>query len=285
MSGLPLIGISSCVRVVEDRPYHTVGQKYIAGLMDGCGALPVLIPAFGTPEDGIAGGLDLPDLVGRLDGLMLTGSPSNVEPHHYGGPAAYEGCMADPSRDATTLPLIREALHQGLPLFAICRGLQELNVALGGSLHQKLWEVPGREDHRMLKDVSEDQRYAPRHTVAFTPGGLLADMARRLGLDPSAVPVNTLHGQAVDRLADGLTLEAVAPDGTVEAVRVTSAPAVGLDRVDSFALAVQWHPEWKVRDYPFYAALFEAFGAAAQGRLSDRQAGRLQRAATAAAAE
>jgi len=285
MSGLPLIGISSCVRLVEDRPYHTVGQKYIAGLMEGCSALPVMIPAFGLPADGIAGGLDLPGLVGRLDGLMLTGSPSNVEPHHYGGPAAYEGCKADPARDATTLPLIREALRQGLPLFAICRGLQELNVALGGTLHQKLWEVQGREDHRMLKDVSEDERYAPRHTIACAPDGLLAGMAQRLGLDPESVPVNTLHGQAVDRLADGLTLEAVAPDGTIEAARVTAAPAIGLDRVDSFALAVQWHPEWKVRDYPFYAALFEAFGVAAQARLTDRQAGRLRRTTTAAAAE
>lgn len=284
MADLPLIGVSACVRRIDDRACHTVAEKYITGLQHGCGGLPLLIPAAGTAPDGLAGGLDLAALAGRLDGLMLTGSPSNIDPHHYDGPAAAAGCARDPHRDATTLPLIREALRQRLPIFAICRGLQELNVALGGTLVQQLWTVPGRQDHRMLRDVPPSVRYAPRHTVACTAGGLLATLAADLGLDPAAVPVNSLHGQAVDRLAAGLALEAVAPDGTIEAVRVIAAPAIGLATVDSFALAVQWHPEWQVPDNPFHAALFGAFGAAARQRLRDRQAGRLPPAATAPAA-
>ena len=272
MRDRPLIGIPCCVRSFDDRSYHMVGEKYLIGLMQGTGGLPILIPAL-IPICGDAEKtrekreFDLPLMVAKLDGLFLTGSPSNIDPAYYEPKGvAYEGSLADRQRDATTLPLIAEALRQSVPIFAVCRGMQELNVALGGSLHQKLWEVPERNDHRMPQEGSEDERYAPRHTIACAPEGMLAGIAKKLGLDPKEIPVNSLHGQGIDRIGDGLFIEAVAMDGTCEAVRVVAAPGLGLDSVNSFALGVQWHPEYKVLETPFYAALFQAFQAAIKMR-------------------
>ena len=181
---------------------------------------------------------------------MVTGSPSNVDPSHYGGPAPREGNEADPARDATTLPLIRQAIARGLPLLCICRGLQELNVALGGSLHQHVHELPGRLDHRSDKSKALPDRYGPAHPIRLTPGGRL----QALFDGATRIDVNSLHGQGIDRLADRLKVEALAEDGTVEAVSI---------RTTRFALAVQWHPEWQVLENPWSRRLFAAFGAAA----------------------
>ena len=197
-------------------------------------------------------------MLDQLDGLLITGSPSNLEPHHYGGPAAGAVGPSDPARDATTLPLIRQALARGVPLLAICRGLQELNVALGGTLHQEVHELPGRLDHRSDKTVAAEQRYAPAHEVSLTAGGMLQAL---LG-GAARIEVNSLHGQAIDRLAPGLVVEARAPDGTIEAVAVRAAAA--------FALAVQWHPEWRVLDNPVSRRLYAAFGAACRARAQAR---------------
>ena len=230
------------------------------------GALPVLIPAFG-PELGddrtMTEALDR--LLITLDGVLLTGSPSNVEPHHY-GKEKLPDVAHDPARDATTLPLIRHAVDGGVPLFAICRGLQEVNVALGGSLHQFVHEVEGRSDHRSPRSPDADVNYAPAHDIDIRQGGLL----HRL-LGERRLRVNSLHAQGVDGLAPRAQIEATAEDGQVEAFSVPDAPG--------FALAVQWHPEYKPLDNPASMKLFDAFAAACRMRASARLGSPLRAAA------
>jgi len=255
----PVIGIPACVREINELPFHTVSDRYVAGVIGGMEGLPVLIPAAGHATD-------MTSLVGCLDGLLLTGSPSNVEPHHYGGEPSREGTLHDPRRDATNLPLIRAALAAAVPVFAICRGHQELNVALGGTLHQLVHEVPGRLDHRGNREVPRQHRYEPRHLVRLTPGGLIARLA-----GAAEIMVNSLHAQAIDRLADGLVVEGVAEDGTIEAVRVKDAPA--------FALGVQWHPEARLDACAVSRGLFEVFRDAARAHAVRRLAPAAGRAA------
>jgi putative glutamine amidotransferase len=248
----PIIGIPACLVARDGFGFHQVGAKYVDSVIDGAGGLPLLIPALGSRLD--------PDLVlDGLDGLLLSGSPSNVEPHHYGGPPAPPAGAKDPERDATTLPLIRRAIARAVPLLAICRGVQELNVALGGSLHQAVHEVPGRLDHRSDKTVAPQERYRLAHEVVLTPDGMLQELLGGV----ERIDVNSLHGQAIDRLAPGLVVEARAPDGTIEAVRVAGAPG--------FVLGVQWHPEWRVLEHPISRRLFAAFGAACRARADARR--------------
>jgi putative glutamine amidotransferase len=246
----PLIGIVADRRMLGHHPFHVVGEKYINAVALGADGLPLLIPSLGDV-------LLTDQLLDALDGLLLTGSPSNVEPHHYSGPAFEPGTLLDPARDATALPLIRHVLREGVPLLAICRGFQELNVALGGTLWQKIHEVPGHADHREDPQTELDVQYGPSHEVELTPGGWLHRYA-----GSTRIKVNSLHSQGVRQLAPGLVVEARAPDGLIEAFRVQDAP--------SFALAVQWHPEWKFQDNPFSRALFAAFGEAARARASRR---------------
>jgi putative glutamine amidotransferase len=227
-------------------PYHVVGDKYARAVLDAAGGLPLLIPA-------LAEELGLDELLARLDGVMFTGSHSNVEPHHYSGPPSEPGTLHDPARDATTLPLIRKAVASGVPVLGICRGFQEINVAFGGTLHQKVHEVEGRHDHREDTSLELDVQYGPAHEVVLERGGSLQALT---GQD--RIQVNSLHSQGVDRLGPGLAVEARALDGLVEAFRV--------EHAKSFAVAVQWHPEWKAMSNPFSRALFAAFGAAARER-------------------
>lgn len=248
----PLIGIPCCARMLGEHPFHVTGDKYIRAVSGGAGGLPLLIPALG-------GEIDIAELIARLDGLLITGSRSNVEPHLYSGPASAPGTLHDPARDDTTLPLIRAALAAGVPLFGICRGIQELNVAMGGTLHQKVHEVPGFNDHREDETGDLDVQYGKSHGVRLTEGGLLARLTGR-----SEIRVNSLHSQGIDRLAPGLAVEATAPDGLVEAVSAIGTPA--------FALAVQWHPEWKYWEDEASSAMLAAFGAAAQERRRNRAA-------------
>ncbi|MDX2101884.1 MAG: gamma-glutamyl-gamma-aminobutyrate hydrolase family protein [Alphaproteobacteria bacterium] len=252
----PLIGITGCTHPVDDtadaRVQHTVGDKYITGVINGADGAPVLLPAMGPAF--------IADWLERLDGILVTGAISNVEPHHYDGPPSAPGTPHDPARDATTLPLIRQAIAAGVPILCICRGHQELNVALGGSLHQEVHAVPGRFDHRAPTDQPGwEAKYRPMHSVTLSADGVLR---RWIGQDE--VMVNSLHWQGIDRLADGLSVEAVAPDGQIEAVRVTAA--------SSFAIGVQWHPEFKVREDQASLALFQAFGQAARARATARRA-------------
>lgn len=246
MSRFPLIGIPADRRLYGNHYFHMAGEKYIEAVASGARALPLLIPALGS-------GVDLASLLAGCDGLLLTGSPSNVEPHHYRGPASEPGTLHDPDRDATTLPLIPLAIAAGVPILAICRGFQELNVAFGGTLCQRLHEVNGFIDHREDETTSLDVQYGPAHEVLLEPGGLLQKIA---GLDQ--LMVNSLHWQGIETLGKGLLVEARAPDGVIEAVRVADSPA--------FALGVQWHPEWQFAKNPFSSALFAAFGEASRKR-------------------
>lgn len=246
MAARPLIGIPADRRMVGAHPYHMVGEKYARAVMDAAEAAPLLIPS-------LAEELRLDELLERLDGLLFTGSPSNVEPHHYDGPPSAPGTLHDPARDATTLPLIRSAVERGVPVFGICRGFQEMNVAFGGTLHQRLHEVPGYLDHRDDETQPLEVQYGPAHEVTLEPGGTLRAIAAN-----DRITVNSLHSQGIERLGEPLAVEARAPDGVIEAFRVTAAR--------SFALAVQWHPEWGVMKNPFSRALFAAFGRAAVER-------------------
>ncbi|MBS0578863.1 MAG: gamma-glutamyl-gamma-aminobutyrate hydrolase family protein [Proteobacteria bacterium] len=248
--GRPLIGIPADRRMVGPHPFHMVGEKYARAVIDAAGAMPLIIPS-------LAEELGFEELLQRIDGLLFTGSPSNVEPRLYEGPPSDPGTLHDPARDATTLPLIRRAVAAGIPVLGICRGFQEMNVAFGGTLHQKLHEVPGHLDHRDDTSQPLDVQYAPAHEVTLEEGGLLR------GLSPQPrITVNSLHNQGIDRLGAALAVEARAPDGVIEAFRVREARG--------FAVAVQWHPEWKVMDSPFSRALFAAFGQASRERAQSK---------------
>jgi len=240
----PLIALPACVRQIGINPFHVVGDKYIRAVSDAAGGYPLVLPALG-------GALDRGDTLARIDGLLFTGSPSNVEPHIYGGSPSVPGTDHDPARDATTLPLIRDAIDLGMPVLCICRGIQELNVAFGGTLHQLIHDVPGRLDHREDKSAPRDVQYGPAHEIDISAGGILASL-----WPERTVSVNSLHSQGIDKPAARLAVEATAPDGQIEAVRVVEATG--------FALGIQWHPEWRVTENPFSMAIFEAFGAAAR---------------------
>src|SRR5438552_18121329 len=164
MSRLPLIGIPADRRLYGKHIFHMVGEKYIDAIARGADAVPLLVPALGEQ-------LDAASLLEACDGLLLTGSASNVEPQHYGGPASKPGTLHDPDRDATTIPLIRRAIAAGLPVLAICRGFQEMSVAYGGTLYQRLHEVPGYNDHREDETLPRESQYAPVHEVLLEPGG------------------------------------------------------------------------------------------------------------------
>ncbi len=240
--GKPIIGIPCDHRLIGAHPFHAVGEKYIVAVRDGAGALPVLLPVLETP-------VEIDEIADTVDGILLTGSPSNVAPRLYGGPNPREGVLQDERRDATTLPLIKTIVERGVPLLAVCRGFQELNVAYGGTLHQHVQEVPGRFDHREDKNQPLDVQYGPAHDVHLTPGGRLEMLA-----GTRTIKVNSLHSQGIDKIGPGLAVEAVAPDGQIEAVRVREAK--------TFAFGVQWHPEWRFFESDFSKALFAAFGAA-----------------------
>jgi putative glutamine amidotransferase len=247
----PVIGVICCARADGDHVFHAVSEKYILAAVDGVGGLPLLVPAVG---DRIAA----EETVARIDGLLVPGSPSDIEPQHYGGAPPAPERKHDPKRDATSLPLLRAAVRADLPVLAICRGIQELNVALGGSLHQRLHEMPGRLDHRAPKGEL-DVRYAhAAHAVCLTPGGYFAGLG---GI--ATLVVNSLHHQGIDRLAPGLVVEATAPDGQIEAVRQPQA---------RFVVGVQWHPEHRHAEEPFSRALFAAFGEACRAHARRRRA-------------
>lgn len=246
----PLVGISCCTDRSGLHPFHIVGEKYILGVTRGAEATALLIPALGEE-------LEIAEVLAQLDGVVFTGSPSNVEPEHYSGTPSVPGTLHDPQRDATTLPLIRAAVAAGVPLLGICRGFQEMNVAFGGTLHQRLHEVGGFIEHREDKSQTLEEQYGPSHSIQIDPGGLLYEIA-----GCSSAQVNSLHTQRVDRLAPGLRPEATAPDGLIEAFSVSQA--------DNFALGVQWHPEWKVTENPFYLSIFRAFGNACRARAAKR---------------
>jgi putative glutamine amidotransferase len=246
----PLVAVSADVREQDGYRWHAAPETYLKAVTIGLGGIPVVVPSLGDA-------LDIDRLLERVDGVLLTGARSNVYPEHYGDPDHPVAEPYDKARDSTTLPLIRAALRHGVPLLAICRGFQELNVALGGTLFPEIHAVPGRTDHRSVDSDIQDERFAIHQAVAIVPGGCLGRI-----VEADSIVVNSLHKQGVARLAEGLTVEAVAPDGTIEAVSVTNAPG--------FAVGVQWHPEyWVATDAPS-GRLFRAFGDAMRARLARR---------------
>ncbi len=230
-----IVGIPACARIRNEMLWHETPARYAAAVFGGSGALPLMVPPMGEAQ---LAALD------RLDGLLLPGSPSNVHPRYYDGGESLTPEHHDDARDATTLPLIRAANARGIPVLAICRGIQELNVALGGTLHQNIHDMPGRRDHRGGPGTIEE-KYGPKHSV------LLSGWLARL-VGTGEITVNSLHGQAIDRPAPGLVVEARAEDGTIEAVRAENGPG--------FVLGIQWHPEWRYAEDPASVALFRAFG-------------------------
>lgn len=236
----PLVLVPACNRMLGEHPFYIAGKKYLDAVRLA-GATPLIVPSADAEEIEVL--LDL------ADGVLLTGSPSNVHPSHFGEEVHNPALPLDPARDSWTLPLIRRALARGIPLFGICRGTQETNVALGGSLYQAVQEVDGHDDHRAPEGQPAAVQYGPAHPVEVVPGGVLEQL-----VGAGSFQVNSVHGQAVKQLAPGLRVEARAPDGLVEAFSVADAPG--------FSLCVQWHPEWLAADNPQSVAMLTAFGQA-----------------------
>ncbi len=247
---LPIVGIICCHwQIKDERYFHLAGDQYVDAVSRGVNAFPLLIPA-------IEAKLPVQQVLKTLDGILFTGSPSNIEPHHYGA-SPITGDFNDQARDATSLPLIRAAIEQGVPILGICRGFQEMNVAFGGSLWQKVHEQADMMDHREQGDDTDSRYSRIAHPVHFTSGGLLEQIAGQ-----ESAEVNSLHHQGIRELAPNLIAEAKAPDGLVEAFRVANSPA--------FSLAVQWHPEWRFQEKPLSMAIFNAFGDACRQRQQSR---------------
>jgi putative glutamine amidotransferase len=240
----PVVGIVCDLETKGGMHSHRAGAEYVRAIREGVGALPLLIPVTQPPPEADA-------LLARVDGLLFPGAPSNVAPARY-GEAARPGMTLDEARDATSLDLLRAAIARGTPTLCICRGFQELNVALGGTLNPHVREGPLALDHRVDENAPLETQYGLAHKVAIVPGGLLAGL-----LGSQEIMVNSLHHQGIARLAPGLFAEAHAPDGLIE--------AVSLPEARGFLLGVQWHPEWAFADDAVSRAIFAGFGAALAG--------------------
>ena len=231
-------------------PFLVLGDKYARAIKIGSRAQPVSFPLVDAAQ--------IPELLQLVDGVMLTGSPSNVHPSHFNETVADASLPLDTERDALTLSLVKACVASGVPLLGVCRGFQEINVAMGGTLQQAVHLQAHQFDHRETKGVSMDVAYSPAHEVEFAEASIFAKWA-----GGTKARVNSLHGQGIGKLASGLRALGHAPDGLVEAIEITGAR--------TFAYAVQWHPEWRCLDNPFYAAIMAAFGDACRLRNSSRQ--------------
>jgi putative glutamine amidotransferase len=233
---------------------HATGERNVHSLLRMVDCIPLLLPPVGAA-------MDIGDLVSRVDGVLLTGGRANIEPHHYEGPEFPDDEIIDPSRDALVLPLVRACIAARVPVFGICRGIQEINVALGGSLHYRIHQLPGKNDHRRPQhdDVTPEEVHRLNHVVKFTPGGLFQYLTRC-----DEMMVNSLHAQGVDRLGERLVVEATALDGVIEGLRY--------DDDTQFVVGVQWHAEWQPEKHALSSALYTAFGEAARARAARRAA-------------
>ena len=243
----PVIGIIGNAHLVNNEyPVQSVGVSNIMAVAELTGALPLLVPALPQAST-------IPDLLDACDGFVLTGGRPNVHPSHYGHEPTPKHGTFEPDRDAVTLPLIRECVARGVPIFGICRGFQEVNVAFGGTLHPEIREIPGRMNHRMPPEGTLEEKFEHRHVVRLTPGG---QFHRVLGAEE--VLVNSLHGQGILERGARVVIEGYAPDETPEAIVIEGA--------QGFAMGVQWHPEWNAAEDPVSRLLFQALGLAVQAR-------------------
>ena len=246
MSNRPVVGVLACRKMIEPNWSHAVAEKYLLALTRVADLMPLLVPSLNEAL--------CPDMLfDRLDGLLLPGSVSNIEPHHYSDVPVGDTDPRDQHRDSTALKIIKTAIRTRKPVLGICRGFQEINVAMGGSLYQRVAEVDDKLDHREPPDKPLQEQFDLAHDIRLVEGGFLHSLCGE-----TSVRVNSLHGQGVRELADGLIVEAVAPDGLIEAFRV--------DTDETLILGVQWHPEWLAWDSPFYSAIFRAFGDACRNR-------------------
>jgi putative glutamine amidotransferase len=252
MSYLPLVGLPADTHESHGFLYHSIGDKYTRAVAEAALCTPVMIPS-------MIDVLSLDGLLDHFDGILMTGAVSNVHPPHYGEEATADHEPYDHARDATTLKLISRVIERGLPLFCICRGFQELNVVMGGTLETELQKGEGRLDHRAPVHDDVDIRYAPSHAINIRPGGMLEKI-----LGKRETLVNSIHRQGIKRLAPRLAVEATAPDGIIEAVSVRDAKA--------FAFGTQWHPEFKAMDNPDSVKIFAAFGEAVRAHARKRTA-------------
>ncbi len=242
----PVIGISGS-RLLADGTYAVqgAGMRNIEAVAAVADCVPVVIP--GMPE-----AADIAELLGFCDGFLLTGGRANVHPSRYGEEETPAHGQFDPGRDGVALPLVCAAIARGVPVFGICRGLQEMNVALGGTLHPEVRNLPGRMNHRMPPGETDPQViFRKRHVVRLTAGGAVARL-----LGATEIVTNSLHGQAIATPGARVVVEGHAEDDTIEAISIADAPG--------FALGVQWHAEYDAQADPVSRALFEAFGAAAR---------------------
>lgn len=243
----PVIGIIGNAQTINGQyPVQAVGLSNIEAVATLTGAMPLLVPAL--PMVG-----SVADLLDACDGFVFTGGRPNVHPSLYGHEPTEKHGAFDPDRDAVTLPLIRECVARGVPVFGICRGFQEFNVAFGGTLHPEIREIPGRINHRMPPDGTIEEKFMHRHTVSLAPGG---QFTRILGAEE--VMVNSLHGQGILDKGPRVVIEGYASDTTPEAIVIREAPG--------FAMAVQWHPEWNAANDPVSRPLYQAFGTAVGAR-------------------
>jgi putative glutamine amidotransferase len=252
MSYLPLVGLPADTYENHGFLFHSIGDKYLRAVSEAAGCMPVMIPS-------MIDALEIDALLDHFDGILMTGAVSNVHPPHYGEAATPDHEPYDHARDATTLKLIERVIARGLPLFCICRGFQELNVVMGGTLETELQRGEGRLDHRAPRSEDVNVRYAPAHVINIRPGGLLERI-----LGKRETMVNSIHRQGIKRLAPGLAAEATAQDGIIEAVSVRDAK--------TFALGTQWHPEFRAMDNPDSVKLFGAFGQAVRAHARQRSA-------------
>lgn len=246
---LPFVGLPADTHEKSGFIFHSLGDKYVAALREVSKVGALMVPAFASDQE-------IDAALGHCDGLLLTGAISNVHPPLYGEAATERHEPFDHARDQSTMRLIRGAVAKGMPLFCICRGFQELNVALGGTLETEVQEASGRLDHRGIGDIPEE-RYSPKHKIAIEKNGVLARI-----LGKSETTVNSVHRQGIKKLASGLMVEATAPDGIIECVSVRGAAA--------FALGTQWHPEYRAAENPDSVKLFEAFGDAVRAHARAR---------------
>lgn len=250
----PLVGIITNYKDGDHHVHHAVSDTYVQAVASATSGVPVGLPALGD-------GFDAEGWLAHLDGVVLTGGASNIEPHRYDQEVRDgDESERDAMRDGSAIALVRGAVRRGVPLLGICRGIQEMNVALGGSLYPLLHQVPGRRDHRRQRDQPREVQLAPRHRLRLTPGSLMAAIA-----EAEEVMVNSLHGQGIDRLAPGLQVDGVADDGTIEAVSAPSAPG--------FVLGVQWHCEHSPEATPLHGKIFAAFDKAIRAHALARSAG------------
>jgi len=252
MTRSPLVVLPADVKDIDLYRWHAAAETYCRAVIAGFGGTPLVLPSLA--------GVDIDAVLDRVEGILLPGSRSNVHPALYGAAPDSTTEPYDTARDATSFALITRAIARGVPLLAICRGMQELNVALGGTLLSEIQDLPGRDDHRAPASSDQDERFAIRQEAMLAPGGALA-----AALAADRIRINSLHRQGIGRLATGLAVEATAPDGTIEAVRVTDAPG--------FAIGVQWHPEYWVESDETSARLFAAFGRAVMDYMARRTPG------------